>query len=69
MGGEGLTVWIKRTWVANTVWWLGTLRTSEEANAKRTRGGWDPCRSNEEAGWDQATEDRERGVGMGVMRA
>ena len=60
-------MWIERTWVSDTVRWLGTLRTSAEANAKRTRGGWDPCRSDEEAHWDQASEARE--VGMMVMKA
>ena len=64
-----LTVWIERTWVSDTVWWLGTLRTSVEANAKRTRAGWDPCRSDEEAGWDQDSEVEERDVGMVVMKA
>ena len=60
-------MWIKRTWVSNTVWWLGTLRTSTEANAKRTSGGWDPCWSDEEAHWDQVSAARE--VGMMVMKA
>ena len=37
-----------------------------EAKTKRTRSGWDPCRSDEEAHWDQASEERD--VGMVVMR-
>ena len=67
MQHEGLTVWIERTWVSNTMWWLGTLRTSVEVKAKRTRSGWDPCWSDEEAHWGQASEERE--VGMVVMKA
>ena len=58
MTNEGLTKWIERIWVSDTARWLGTLRTSEDANAKRTRGGWDPCRSDEEALWGQASEER-----------
>ena len=67
MQHEVLTVWILHTWVSDTVRWLGTLRTSVEANAKRTRGGWDPCRSDGEALWGQASEERE--VGIVVMEA
>ena len=67
MQHEVLTVWIERTWVSNTVRWLGTLTTSAEAYAKRTRSGWDPCWSDEEAHWDQASEERE--VGIVVMEA
>ena len=33
----------------------------------RTCGGWDPYWSDQEAGWDQASEERE--VGMVVMKA
>ena len=67
MGNERLTIRIERTWVSNTVPWLGTLRTSAKENAKRTCGGWDPCRSDEEALWGQASGERE--VGMVVMEA
>ena len=65
MQHEMLTVWIERTWVSDTAGWLAA-KQSAGANTKRTDGGQDPCWSDEEALWTQASEDREVGMVVGI---
>ena len=46
--------------------WLAAKK-SAGANTKRTNGGQDPCRSDEEALWTQASEDGEVGMVVSMV--